>query len=276
MKVQITFPKINCHMLADMFMAVINVQKTWLRKKPLPKGKTFMFSILLFGFLIGMRHALEADHIAAVASLTASTNSVWHGIKQGAAWGLGHTITLFLFGSIVLFVANIVTGQVVQIIEFVVGIMLVFLGADLLWRMQRDRVHFHTHSHGGGKQHFHAHSHKGEAKQDHNSDSHVHKHTKGFPVRALLVGLMHGMAGSAALILLTLQTMTSPWLGLVYIAIFGIGSIAGMALFSLVLAVPLNAARHMTRLYNGLQLVIGLATIGLGVFTMAQIGNVIA
>ncbi len=230
-----------------------------------------MISILLLGFLLGMRHAVEADHIAAVASLTSTTNSVWKGIQQGMAWGVGHTLTLFLFGSIVLFVANIVPEQVVSKIELAVGVMLIFLGADVLRRLIAERVHFHTHTHTQGEgnaTHFHAHSHRGEEKQKHNATHHRHSHPQGFPVRAFLVGLMHGMAGSAALILLTLQTLSSPWLGLVYIAVFGIGSIAGMGLFSLVVAVPLRAARSITWLYNSLQTVIGFATIGLGGFTV--------
>ncbi len=232
-----------------------------------------MISILFLGFLLGMRHAIEADHVAAVASLATRSNSVWQVIKQGAAWGLGHTLTLFLFGSIVLFVANIVPEHIVKGIEFAVGIMLIFLGGDVLWRMMRERVHFHSHSHEDGKRHFHAHSHRGEPAAQHNPESHHHNHPEGFPIRALLVGLMHGMAGSAALILLTLQTLTSPWLGLVYIAIFGVGSIFGMGLFSFVIAIPMRAARHMTWLYNGIQSTIGVATIGLGLFTLFQISN---
>jgi ABC-type nickel/cobalt efflux system permease component RcnA len=229
-----------------------------------------MISILFLGFLLGMRHAIEADHVAAVASLSTRVNSVWQGVRQGAAWGLGHTLTLFLFGSIVLFVANIVPDRIVQGIEFAVGIMLIILGGDVLRRVARERIHFHAHSHSAGEKHFHAHSHKGESGGVHNPDRHEHTHREGFPVRALLVGLMHGMAGSAALILLTLQTMTSPWLGLVYIAIFGVGSIVGMGLFSLVIAIPLRAARHLTWVYNGLQIVIGMATVALGIFTLAQ------
>jgi len=233
-----------------------------------------MISILFFGFLLGMRHAVEADHIAAVASLSARTNSVWKAVQQGMAWGLGHTLTLFLFGSIVLFVANIVPEQVVRGIEFAVGIMLIILGGDVLRHVIRDRIHFHIHSHnrpdGPDTRHFHAHSHKGEKQQQHDATNHQHTHARGFPVRALLVGLMHGMAGSAALILLTLQTLSSPWLGLVYIAVFGIGSIAGMALFSIIISIPLRAAHRLTFLYNGLQATIGLATIALGVFTLFQ------
>jgi len=231
-----------------------------------------MISILFLGFLLGMRHAVEADHIAAVASLTSTTNSIRKGIQQGMAWGIGHTLTLFLFGSMVLFVANIVPEELVNKIELVVGVMLIILGGDVLRRVIAERVHFHTHTHkkpkGNTNTHFHAHSHKGEKSISHNRGSHQHIHLQGFPVRALLVGLMHGMAGSAALILLTLQTLSSPWLGLIYIAIFGIGSIIGMGLFSLVIAIPLRAARRMTWIYNGLQATIGLATIALGIFTL--------
>jgi len=237
-----------------------------------------MVSILFLGFLLGMRHAVEADHIAAVVSLSSRANSIWEGVRQGAAWGLGHTLTLFLFGSIVLFVANIVPEQIVRGIELAVGLMLIILGGDVIRHVIRDRVHFHTHIHsqldGSDTRHFHAHSHKGEKSQDHNAASHQHVHPRGFPIRALLVGLMHGMAGSAALILLTLQTLSSPWLGLVYIAVFGIGSIAGMMLFSIVIAIPLRAARHMTFVYNGLQTTIGVATITLGIFILVQNSSV--
>lgn len=235
-----------------------------------------MISILLFGFLLGMRHAVEADHIAAVASLASTTDSVRKGIQQGAMWGLGHTLTLFLFGSIVLFFTNIVPEQIVSKIEMAVGVMLIILGLDVLRRVIAERVHFHTHTHGTTKgksqTHFHAHSHKGEESQQHDAKHHKHNHPHGFPIRALLIGLVHGMAGSAALILLTLQTLSSPWLGLVYIAVFGIGSIAGMALFSLVIALPLRAARHMTWLYNGLQAIVGVGTVVLG--TMSVLHNV--
>ncbi|MBL1405682.1 MAG: urease accessory protein [Rhizobiales bacterium] len=233
-----------------------------------------MISILLLGFLLGMRHAVEADHIAAVASLTSTTNSIRKGVQQGIAWGVGHTLTLFLFGSMVLFVANIIPEELVNKIELAVGVMLILLGMDVMRRVIAERVHFHTHTHkkpvGNTNTHFHAHSHKGEKDQRHNVTNHKHMHSQGFPIRALLIGLMHGMAGSAALILLTLQTLDSPWLGLIYIAVFGIGSIAGMGLFSLVIVIPLRAARRMTWIYNGLQGTIGLATIALGIFTVTH------
>ncbi len=233
-----------------------------------------MISILFLGFLIGIRHAVEADHIAAIASLTTRASSKRDGMRQGIAWGIGHTLTLFLFGAIVLFVTNIVPEKVTHGLEFVVGLMLIVLGVDVIRRMLKERVHFHAHSHGAGDRHFHAHSHKGERKQDHSPERHEHAHPNGLPIRALLVGLMHGMAGSAALIILTLQTLSSPWLGLVYIAIFGFGSIVGMGIFSFVIAIPLRAARHLTWLYNGLQGAVGAGTIALGVFTLVQTATI--
>lgn len=228
-------------------------------------------SLLLLGFLIGMRHAVETDHVAAVASLATRSRSIGDTIYQGAAWGLGHTLTLFLFGSVVLVLDLVMPERMAQILEFMVGVMLVGLGFDVMRRLVREKIHFHLHRHRGGEVHFHAHSHAGE--ESHDPRRHVHDHPEGFPLRALFVGLMHGMAGSAALILLTLQTVQSPLVGLVYIALFGVGSMLGMALLSIVIAIPLRySARGLTWLHNGLQAVIGLATIGIGTMLIYRIG----
>lgn len=221
-----------------------------------------MLSLLFLGFLIGMRHALEADHIAAVSSLVARTESFSRTVRMGAAWGLGHTITLFLFGSIVILMDTVMPEKVAFGLEVTVGFMLVYLGFDVLRRVIRDRVHFHSHSH-GDDEHFHAHSHRGEG--EHEDSEHSHSHDKRFPIRALLVGLMHGMAGSAALILLTLETIKSPWMGMLYMLLFGVGSMIGMALLTFVIAIPLRAsAQRLTWFHNTLQVVIGMFTVGLG------------
>jgi ABC-type nickel/cobalt efflux system permease component RcnA len=228
-------------------------------------------SLLALGFLIGMRHALEADHLAAVATLATRSQSVADTIKQGAAWGLGHTVTLFLFGSVVLLLDTVVPERLAQVLEFAVGVMLIVLGLDVLRRVAKQRVHFHMHRHADGVEHFHAHAHS-SAKQ-HDPAHHEHPHPQGFPVRALLVGLMHGMAGSTALILLTLETVNSPATGVFYIALFGLGSIAGMAALSVLIAVPLRcSARGLTWLHNGLQSVIGIATVALGGIIIYEAG----
>lgn len=220
-------------------------------------------SILLLGLLLGMRHALESDHVAAVASLASRRPSLRHAVLQGAVWGLGHTLTLFLACSAVLFFDRLMPERLVEALEAAVGLMLMVLGADVLRRLWRDRIHFHVHHHADGTTHFHAHSHKGETRHD--PRHHRHEHPEGFPLRALCVGMMHGLAGSAALILLTLESATSPAIGLVYVALFGIGSIAGMALLSAAIAVPLQwSARSVTWLHNGLQGAVGVVTITIG------------
>ncbi len=226
-----------------------------------------MITLLVLGFLLGMRHALEADHVAAVASLASEGRSLRQAARQGAVWGLGHTLTLFAFGSLVIVLDAAVPERLAQGLEMAVAVMLVLLGADVLRRVLRDRVHFHLHRHGPDEVHFHAHSHRGE--RHHDPAHHRHEHPSGFPLRALLVGLVHGMAGSAALVLLTLDATASPWLGLVYIALFGLGSIAGMAVLSVAIAVPLRySARGLTWLHNGLRATVGVATVALGVVTI--------
>lgn len=223
-----------------------------------------MFSLLFLGLLIGMRHALEADHVAALASLTSNQQSIKDTVKHGAVWGLGHTITLFVFGGMMLLIGGSISEQLVHALEFSVGIMLVVLGIDVLRKLIKKRIHFHYHQH-ENEQHFHAHSHEGEKHQQHNPENHQHEHGKAFPLRALLVGLMHGMAGSAALIVLTLQTVSSTTQGFLYILFFGIGSMFGMASLSFIIAIPLRrSAQGLTWMHNGFQGIIGLATIMIG------------
>lgn len=229
-----------------------------------------MFSILALGFLVGLQHAIEADHLAAVASLATRSRSVLDTAYQGAAWGIGHTLTLFAFGGAVLLADALVPEEVASALELGVGFMLILLGADVLRRVILDRVHFHAHRH-GVTEHFHAHSHRGDG--DHDSDPHRHSHRAKLPLRALLVGMMHGMAGSAALILLALQTVTSPWQGLLYIAIFGFGSVVGMAIVGAVISLPLRySSRGLTWAHNSLKSLIGLFTIGLGSYIVYGAG----
>lgn len=222
-----------------------------------------MTSLLLLGFFIGMRHALEADHLAAVASLSAHQHSVRDTIRHGAVWGLGHTTTLFLFGSVVIWMDSMISERLAFYLEIAVGFMLIALGIDVIRRVIRDRVHYHLHRHAGKQAHFHAHSHAGE--QQHQLSPHQHNHQWRFPYRTLMIGFMHGMAGSAALILMTLERMDSLWTGMLYMLLFGIGSMVGMALISVAIAVPLRAsASALTWMHNGLQAAIGIITLGLG------------
>lgn len=234
-----------------------------------------MIETVLIGFLLGIRHAMESDHIAAVASLVTRSPSMRESIRLGSVWGLGHTLTLFIFGSAVLLLDQMIPEQIALILEFTVGIMLVILGVDVIRRFMRESVHFHVHRHADGPLHWHAHTHSDETEQaEFSHSSHEHVHPERFPLRALLVGIMHGMAGSAALIILTLQSAHSFAMGMVYIALFGIGSIAGMALLSMVIMLPLrHSASRFAGLHQYLQLAIGSVTALLGISIMFGIAN---
>jgi high-affinity nickel permease len=227
-----------------------------------------MFGILGLGFLLGMQHALEADHIAAVSSIAARRTDVGDIVRHGLTWGLGHTLTLFVFAGAAILLGHAIPEAMARPIETAVGIMLVGLGAHVLWRLWRDRVHFHQHGHGDGTVHFHAHSHAGETGL-HARAAHAHEH--GFRWRTLLVGLMHGMAGSAALLVLTVSQASSPAVGLGYVALFGVGSMIGMGALSTLIAVPIAvSARWLTSANCGLQGAVGLATVAIGVTTIVE------
>ena len=227
-----------------------------------------MFGILGFGFLLGLQHALEPDHIAAVSSIAARRSHVTDIVKHGLTWGLGHTLTLFVFAGAAIVLGRAIPETIAQPIETAVGVMLVGLGAHVLWQLWRDRVHFHRHGHADGTMHFHAHSHAGE-NLPHVSAAHAHQH--GFRWRTLLVGLMHGMAGSAALLVLTVSQASSPAVGLGYVALFGIGSMIGMGALSTVIAVPLAAsARWLTWANRGLQGAVGIITMAIGIHTIIE------
>ena len=227
-----------------------------------------MFAILGLGFLLGMQHALEADHIAAVSSIAARRSRVGDIVKHGLTWGLGHTLTLFVFAGVAILLGRAIPETFAKPIEAAVGIMLIGLGAHVLWRLWRDRVHFHRHGHTDGTVHFHAHSHAGDTVA-HVRNVHTHEH--GFRWRTLLVGLMHGMAGSAALLVLAVTQASSPMAGLGYVALFGIGSMIGMGVLSVVIAVPLAVSAHFLTFANrALQGAVGVVTIAIGLVALVE------
>jgi cytochrome c biogenesis protein CcdA len=227
-----------------------------------------MFGILGLGFLLGMQHALEADHIAAVSSIAARRSDVRDIVKHGLTWGLGHTLTLFAFAGVAIALGHAIPEALSRPLETAVGVMLIGLGGHVLWRLWRDRVHFHRHRHDDGTVHIHAHSHASESIP-HSLAPHAHAHA--FRWRTLLVGLMHGMAGSAALLVLAASQAPSVSAGLVYVALFGIGSMIGMGALSLVIAVPIAiSARWLTLANRALQGAVGLVTIAIGLNTIVS------
>lgn len=230
-----------------------------------------MSFFLLFGFLIGLRHALEADHVAAITVLATRAQSVNQILPLGIMWGMGHTLTLFAFGAVIVVVNNNLPLNITMVLEFLVGVMLVMLGGDVIYRLIKKRMHFHVHGHAGKDAHFHAHSH--EYENDHETSSHSHDHFKVMSFRALAIGMMHGLAGSAALILLTMQSVESFSARIMYICLFALGSIAGMGLLSIAIAVPMRyVANSITWAYSGLTAVLGLFSVGIGLLNIYYSG----
>lgn len=225
---------------------------------------------LLLGFLIGMIHAFEADHMAAISTL--ATENKKQLILRGAVWGIGHTITLFLMSMAAVLFSFVLTDAGAAVLEFAVGVMLLYLGIDVVVRWRRQRLHFHVHSHPGQPPHIHLHSHKDETTQ-HSHSPHQHSHPAGFPFKALVIGLIHGAAGSAGIIVLAAASAGSARVALGYVALVGIGSIFGMAGISAVVSLPIGyAPRNARWLHTGVKLAVATVAVSLGVSIMLATG----
>ncbi len=214
-----------------------------------------MLWILTFGFILGLKHAVEADHLAAVSTIVAERKNILSSTIIGGFWGVGHTISLVIVGALVIFLKLQISESVEAKLEAIVGGMLVLLGLNALRKLwQKDKIHVHTHEHTGHK-HVHIHGHEDEKKEE------TH-HFLRFSPRAIAIGMVHGLAGSAGLMLLIVPTISSPMLALSYILIFGVGSIGGMMLMSLLIGLPLHLTAGRFEALN--KSILGLA----GVFSL--------
>lgn len=209
-------------------------------------------TVLGLGFVLGLRHALDADHLAAVSTVLAERPSWRASGLVGLSWGIGHTLVLLFVGVIVLVLRVPIPEPLALAAEGLVGFMLVLLGALLGLKLIRERWHLHPHDH-DGKMHVHLHSHS-------HAYDHGHAHWWRESVRPLCIGMAHGLAGSAALLLLVVASAQTVADGLLYIAVFGCGSILGMMLIGLVLSVPVVCSLRLGRpLFLAVQ---GLASVG--------------
>ena len=225
-------------------------------------------SLLGFGFVIGLKHALEADHVAAVSTIVSERASVLSSSIIGGFWGLGHTLSLLAAGAVVLFFHVEISERTAQLLELAVALMLIGLGLNglrkLVWGA---RAHWHLHGH-GAHVHFHPHAH------DHIADGRsVHHHALRLGARPLLVGIVHGLAGSAALMLVVLSTIRSPLVGLAYIGAFGVGSIGGMICMSALLGLPVYlTARRFERATVAVRTLAALLSLATGLLMAWEIG----
>lgn len=268
--------------------------------------------ILFLGLLLGVRHALDADHLVAVSTIVSEYKNPLRAIWIGVSWGLGHTTTLFLAGIAILFLKISLPERLTLFFEFLVGIMLVLLGIQIFWSFRKKKVHLHPHEssarHGGspletsrgeplqetgGHRHFHSHE---------EEESHGHhrlgfnnlasfliagilpgEHGSGkiqgpgkpfFRLKSYIVGTVHGLAGSAALLLLVLASLKSTWAGVVYILLFGLGSVVSMGLITIGISLPFAASSRLPRLNYVVQGVAGFLSIVFGIMLMYKTGIV--
>lgn len=209
-------------------------------------------TVLGLGFILGLRHALDSDHLAAVSTVLAERPSWRASGLVGLSWGVGHTVVLLLVGAVVLVLRVPIPEPLALAAEAIVGLMLVVLGALLGMKLIRERWHLHQHVHDGST-HVHFHSHR-------DSQDHGHAHWWRESLRPLCIGMAHGLAGSAAVLLLVVASADSVIDGLLYIAVFGCGSILGMMLIGLALSLPVVWSLRLGRpLFLAVQ---GLASVG--------------
>jgi hypothetical protein len=207
-----------------------------------------MLGILGLGLLLGLRHATDADHVAAVGAMVSERPGWRSALKTGVLWGAGHTASIVAAGLCVLGLQLVIPENVARLLEIGVALMILALGGTALARALRGRgdVHAHVHAHG--------------------AVVHRHPHLHDAGVKAVLVGMMHGLAGSAALTLLVLSRIPSPLLGVLYLAVFGLGSIAGMAIMSLGIGLPFAATLSRPTLNRAFRIAAGLAGVAFGLF----------
>ncbi|HEY5624760.1 MAG TPA: high frequency lysogenization protein HflD [Gammaproteobacteria bacterium] len=205
------------------------------------------YTLLLFGCLVGMQHALEADHLTAVAAMSTGRVSRRSLVLRGGFWGLGHTITLLAICGVLLVVGETIPPRAEAVLEGAVGIMLILLGASVLRSLWKRRPHFHVHEHGAGVRHIHWHAHGGEVP--HSQSAHRHEHAELGLGRALTVGMVHGAAGSAGLLVLA-AAADSVLNAIGYVLAFGAGSILGMAALSFVASFPLRFMERSAGWFN--------------------------
>ncbi|MDQ2974446.1 MAG: urease accessory protein UreH [Acidobacteriota bacterium] len=233
-----------------------------------------VLALLGLGLVFGLKHATEVDHVVAVSTIVSEHRSVFRSALVGGLWGLGHTASLVVVGVIVLVFRAAIPPPVANWLEFGVALMIIGLGLLAMTRVLRRRsdVHLHQHSH-EGQSHVHVHFHEATSRHGHGQSS-THTHAvSSIGVKPVLVGMMHGLAGSGTITLLVLTQIKSAWLGLLYLAIFGVGSIVGMLLMSGLIGLPFAlTSRNLSGLHHRLQAAAAGLSIAFGLWYAYQTG----
>jgi ABC-type nickel/cobalt efflux system permease component RcnA len=231
-------------------------------------------ALLGLGLVFGLKHATEVDHVVAVSTIVSEHRDVFRSALVGGLWGVGHTISLLVVGVVVLVFRAAIPVPVANWLEFGVALMIIGLGLLALKRALRRRplVHLHKHSH-DGQSHVHIHFHEATTRHD-QGQSRTHTHAvSSIGIKPLLVGMMHGLAGSGALTLLVLTQIKSAWFGMFYLAIFGLGSMVGMLLMSGLIGLPFAlTSRNLSAFHHRLQTAAALLSIAFGLWYAHETG----
>jgi high-affinity nickel permease len=230
-----------------------------------------LLSIACLGFFLGMRHATDADHVIAVSTIVSRERAVRSAVFVGALWGLGHTLTLMLVGGAIVLFGLVIPAKLGMSMEFSVGLMLVLLG---LWNLKSfgQWLSLRRHDHDS---HSHAHHNEEHEPMRHWLDVRFGKLPLYQMIRPFVVGVVHGMAGSAALALMVLPMIHNPYWAVGYLAIFGMGTIAGMMLITTAIALPFSYTMARSAILHGrLGLASGFISLGFGLFMLYEIGIV--
>ena len=230
---------------------------------------------LTLGFLLGLKHATDADHVVAVSTIVREYRNAWRGIWVGGSWGLGHTTPLLALGIIILVFREVVLDRydaVAPVLEFGVGVMLVFLGAQVFWNLRRGRLHLHQHSHDDGPHiHIHATHDPTASAEVETTHGFFHLGKPFFRVKSYAIGVVHGLAGSTAVMLVLLPTLSSFWVGIGYLLLFGIGTMLSMSAITLLLGVPFALSGGFTSVNRAISGVAGVASLVFGAALMSDI-----
>jgi len=199
-----------------------------------------VISWLLLGFSMGLRHALEADHLAAVASLSARAASARALLRVAGAWGVGHGLAILAIACLWVATGIAVPERVQPIVEAAAGLLLVWLGVDLMRERGGAHARLAPHEHRGGTVHAHLHWRTSGEKHAHGAGILDHPHPKDPLRRALFVGSLHGLGGSALLGLIAARG-AHPSQAIAYAAVFGLGATVGMLVLSTTISLPLRS-----------------------------------
>jgi high-affinity nickel-transport protein len=253
---------------------------------------TSLLSIIALGFFLGMRHATDPDHVIAVTTIVARHRTIKDATLIGALWGVGHTLTIVAVGGAILLLGWVIPERVGLSMEFSVALMLILLGImNLTGFLQWINGCFFPASGDQLKPASHSHVHAGDIySHPHTHDFEGHDHDPEHMsliwfdryfrriglyqlVRPLVVGIVHGLAGSAAVALLVLATIRDPRWAVIYLLVFGIGTIAGMTLITAAISLPVVfGGKASSRIGWGFRVASGLISLGFGLFLAYQIG----